>query len=308
LKNPTKDNSNVTTAVLAAYAQLGLYDDQVRVLAANEQSPLEVQYHALNTIRHIGEDNIDDNNQLKLRTDLQNLLLKKLQNKSNKNAVRVWAFEALFTSFIYNPETDDSTLADDLEKALTNILNQPLDQVNGFIWSALKYSSLDRLCPLRGLAARVRAHHNSKKQFSEQATLSSRQIQIELPLRKNYRAVIHLCVVFENDRAVPSFIAGKLAFDGIRRETLRLPWVDSALIIENLDWNVADYFLRLDPLNQKKNVDDDYKEKTKNNLPAGLKKLQNVSELKYFEKQKEISLIRLMMKKRKIQIHRCIFM
>jgi hypothetical protein len=236
-----------------------------------------VQYHAFNTIRHICEDNVDESAQLKIRTELQNLLLKKLQNKSNKNAVRIWAFEALYTSFIYNPETDDSSLADDLEKALGDILNEPLNQVNGFIWSALKYSSLDRLCPLRGLAARLRVHHHNKKQYLEQATLSSRQVQIELPLRKNYRAVIHLCVIFENDRVVPSFIGVKLAFDGIRRETLRLPWVDGALIIENLDWNVADYFLRLDPLNKNKNVDDEYKNKTKENLPAGIKKLQDVS-------------------------------
>jgi hypothetical protein len=66
---------------------------------------------------------------LRIRTDLQNLLLQQLQNKANKNAVRVWAFEALYTSFIYNPEEDDSTLADALEKALTDILNEPLNQV-----------------------------------------------------------------------------------------------------------------------------------------------------------------------------------
>ncbi|CAF4377381.1 unnamed protein product, partial [Adineta steineri] len=140
LKSPAKDSSNVTTAVLAAYAQLGVYDDQVRTLAANDKAPLEVQYQALNTIRHICDDFIDDANQVKIRTDLQSLLLKILQNKSNKNAVRVWAFEALFTSFIYNPEEDDSTLGDNLEKALSEILDQPLNQVNGFIWSALKYS------------------------------------------------------------------------------------------------------------------------------------------------------------------------
>jgi hypothetical protein len=106
--------------------------------------------------------------------------------------------------------------------------------------------------------------------------LSSRQIHVELPLRKNYQAVIHLCVVFEDDRAVPSFIGVKRSFDGIRRETLRLPWVEGALIIENLDWNVADYFLRLDPLNKNKNVDDDYRDNAKSKLPAGLKKLQEV--------------------------------
>ncbi|UJR31139.1 hypothetical protein I4U23_018646 [Adineta vaga] len=280
LKNNKDDAKNVTTAVLAAYAQLGLYDDNVKALATDDKASLEIQYQALNTIRHICDDFIDDANQVKIRTDLQNLLLKKLQNQANKNAVRVWAFEALYTSFIYNPEEDDSTLADNLEKALSDILDQPLNQVNGFIWSVLKYSVLDRLCPLRGLAARLRSHHNNKKQFLEQATLSSRQIQIELPLRRNYRAVVHLCVVFEDDRAVPSFIGGKLAFDGIRRETLRLPWIEGALIIENLDWNVADYFLRLDPLNKNKNVDDEYKDSVKNKLPAGLKKLQETHDNK----------------------------
>jgi hypothetical protein len=108
---------------------LGLYDEQVRRLAANDQATLEVRYHALNTIRHICDDNIDDDKELRIRTDLQNLLLKQLQNKANKNAVRVWAFEALYTSFIYNPEEDDSTLGDALEKALMNILNEPLNQV-----------------------------------------------------------------------------------------------------------------------------------------------------------------------------------
>ena len=145
----------------------------------------------------------------------------------------------------------------------------------------LKYSVLDRLCPLRGLAARLRSHHSNKKQFLEQATLSSRQMQVEVPLRQNYRAVVHLSAVFENDRAVPSFIGGQLAFDGIRRETLRLPWVEAAFIIENLDWNVADYFLRLDPLNKNKNVNDEYKENAKSKLPAGLKKLQEVKQHKY---------------------------
>ncbi|CAF1402787.1 unnamed protein product, partial [Rotaria sordida] len=280
LNNPTKDNSQAVTATLSAYAQLGLYDDQVRNLASNDQAPLEIQYHALNAIRHMCDHYIDDNNELKIRTDLQNLLLRKLQNKSNKNAVRVWAFEALYTPFIFNPEESDSTLSDDLEKALSNILNEPLNQVNGYIWSVLKYSSLNRLCPLRGLAARLRDHHDNKKQFSEQATLSSRHIEVEFLLRRNYQAVIHFSVVFENDRAVPSFISAKLAFDGVRRETLRLPWFDGALIIENLDWNVADYFLRLDPLNTNKNVDDSYKEKTKNNLPPNIKRLQNTHDQK----------------------------
>lgn len=281
MKTPAGDKNDVLTATLSAYAQLGLYDDQLRVLANNDKLPLEVQYHVSNAIRHICEDNVNANDQSRIRTDLQNILLKKLQNKSNKNAVRIWAFEALYTSFIYNPETDDSSLADDLEKALTDLLNEPLNQVNGYIWSALKYSALDRLCPLRGLASRLRVYHQNKKQFSEQATVSSRKVEIDLPLRKNYRALIQLSVVFENDRAVPSFIGTKFAFDGIRRETLRLPWIDGALIIENLDWNVADYFLRLDPLNPNTNVGDDYKTQAKANLPPGIKKLQSVSE-KYF--------------------------
>ncbi|CAF4763351.1 unnamed protein product, partial [Rotaria socialis] len=45
------------------------------------------------------------------------------------------------------------------------------DNVNGFILSALKYSSLS---PLRGLAARIRVSHNNRKQFLGKATLSSR--------------------------------------------------------------------------------------------------------------------------------------
>jgi hypothetical protein len=249
----------------------------VQRLAANDQGSLDIQYHALNAIGHICEDNIDAAEQLKIRTNLQNILLKKLQNKSNKNAVRIWAFEALYTSFIYNPETDDSSLADNLEKALGDILNEPLNQVNGFIWSALKYSSLDRLCPLRGLAARLRTHHTNKKQYAEQATISSRSIEIELPLRKNYRAVIHLSIVFENDRVVPSFVGAKLAFDGIRRETLRLPWIDVALISENLDYNFAEYLLKLDPLNKKTNIDDNEKNRIKSTLPPGVQQLQNVS-------------------------------
>ncbi len=149
----------------------------------------------------------------------------------------------------------------------------------------MKYSSLDRLCPLRGLAARLRAHHTNKKQFAEQATLSSRPIEIELPLRKNYRAVIHLNIIFENDRVVPSFLGAKLAFDGIRRETLRLPWVDLALINENLDYNFAEYILKLDPLNKKTNVDDTEKSRVKSTLPPGVQQLQNVSFV-FFKKKK----------------------
>ncbi|CAF4797507.1 unnamed protein product, partial [Rotaria magnacalcarata] len=273
LTAPTGDDTKVVTAALAAYAQLGLYDNQVKNLAAEQH--LEVQYHALNAIRHIDDDYIDDADELNIRTDLQNVLLEKLQNKENKNAVRVWAFEALYTPFIFNSEESDPTLSDNLEKAFSTILDEPLNQVNGYMWSVLKFSSLDRLDPLRGLAARLRVHHDNKKQFSEQSTLSSRHVELEIPLRKNYRAVIHLSVVFENDRVVPSFIGAKLAFDGVRRETIRLPWIDGALIIENLDSNVAEYFLRLDPLNKNKNVDDTYRTNTKNSLPGSTKRLQD---------------------------------
>ena len=111
---------------------MGLFDDEVRILASDDQIPLQVQYHALNTIRHICDDYIDDNNRLQIRTDLQNLLLKKLQNRANKNAVRVWAFEALYTPFIYNPEESEPILADNLEKTLSNILNEPFNQVELF--------------------------------------------------------------------------------------------------------------------------------------------------------------------------------
>ncbi|CAF4628946.1 unnamed protein product [Rotaria socialis] len=96
------------------------------------------------------------------------------------------------------------------------------DNVNGFILSALKYSSLS---PLRGLAARIR--------------------------------------VIENDRVVPSFLSVKLAFDGVRRETLRLPWVDVAII---------------NPLN--KNLNDDEKSRHKTNLPSRLKQHQDTYDAK----------------------------
>ncbi|CAF4919214.1 unnamed protein product, partial [Rotaria socialis] len=48
LTAPTNDDTKVVTAALAAYAQLGLYDSQVKSLAAEKH--LEVQYHALNAI------------------------------------------------------------------------------------------------------------------------------------------------------------------------------------------------------------------------------------------------------------------
>ena len=180
----------------------------------------------------------------------------------------------------------------------------------------MKYSSLDRLSPLRGLAARLRVHHKNKRQFLEQATLSSRQIQIELPLLQNHRPFIDFRVVFENDRVAPSFISARLAFDGVHRETFRLPWIDGALIIENLDWNLADYFLRLDPLNQNKDVNDEYREKVRNDLPSGLKRLQRVGafvivSFLFFRLIKHIFIIyfayRVMMKRKKILIQLYIF-
>ncbi|CAF4937847.1 unnamed protein product, partial [Rotaria socialis] len=60
------------------------------------------------------------------------------------------------TPFIFNSEESNPTLSDDLEKAFSAILDEPLNQVNGYMWSVLKFSALDRLDPLRGLAARLR--------------------------------------------------------------------------------------------------------------------------------------------------------
>lgn len=270
--------NDALTSTLAAYAHLGFYDDQLRVLASNDKLPLEVEYHVSNALRRIDEDYVNKNEQQKIRTDLQNVLLKKLQNKSNKNAVRIWAFEALFTSFIYNPETDDSSLGDELEKALADLLNEPLNQVNGFIWSALKYSATDRLCPLRGLASRLRVNNQNKNQYAQQSLLASRQIQFNIPFGRNHRGFVDLRIVFENNRFVPSFVAAKFAVDGLRHETLRLPWAESATIMENFDQQMAEYFLRFDPLTNNTKVTDDYRNRAKANLPAGMKKAQNVSE------------------------------
>ena len=121
--------TDVITSILAAYAQLGVFDEQVGRLANDDKAALEVQYHALNVIRNINEDYLDEKRVPRIRTNLQNLLLRKLTNKALKNAVRIWAFEALYTPFIYNPEEEDSTLGDALEKALGNIVNEPLNQV-----------------------------------------------------------------------------------------------------------------------------------------------------------------------------------
>lgn len=128
--------------------------------------------------------------------------------------------------------------------------------------------------PLQSLVQRLRIQPSYINKFSKQPILSSRQMQFELPLRKNYQAFVDISIAFENDRVVPSFIHAEVVFDGLRRETLRLPWIDVAIISENLDWNFADYFLRLDPLN--KNLNDDEKTRLKNNLPSGLKQLQDV--------------------------------
>lgn len=127
---------------------------------------------------------------------------------------------------------------------------------------------------LQSLVQRLRIQPSYTNKFSKQPILSSRQMQFELPLRKNYQAFVDISIAFENDRVVPSFIHAEVVFDGLRRETLRLPWIDVAIISENLDWNFADYFLRLDPLN--KNLNDDEKTRLKNNLPSGLKQLQDV--------------------------------
>lgn len=125
--------SDIVTSILAAYAQLGVFDEQVGRLANDDKAALEVQYHALNVIRNINEDYLDEKRIPRMRTNLQNLLLRKLSNKALKNAVRVWAFEALYTPFIYNPEEEDSTLGDALEKALNGIVNEPLNQVIPFL-------------------------------------------------------------------------------------------------------------------------------------------------------------------------------
>lgn len=114
---------------MAAYAQLGLYEERIRQLAVSDQAPLEVQYHAYNALRHISEDFIAKDQVAKVRTDIQNALLRKLQSNKHRNAVRIWAFEALYTPFIFNPEEDDPTLSDALEKALESIVNEPLNQV-----------------------------------------------------------------------------------------------------------------------------------------------------------------------------------
>lgn len=138
---------------------------------------------------------------------------------------------------------------------------------------------MDRRCPLRGLAARLRTHAN-KKQYTEQATISSRRVHLDVPLRGNYQAALDLAVVFENDRAAPSFIAFQVAFDGVRRETLRLPWIEGAVINENIDENVAEYFMRMDPLNPNKDLNEEQKQEAKEKAKAGLsgavQKLQKV--------------------------------
>ncbi|CAF2957303.1 unnamed protein product, partial [Rotaria sp. Silwood2] len=72
-----EDNNQDADAVctLASYVQLPLYDDKVQRLVTSDVASLEVQYHGLNVIRHICEDNIDKHDQLKIRTDLQTVLL-----------------------------------------------------------------------------------------------------------------------------------------------------------------------------------------------------------------------------------------
>ncbi|CAF0906246.1 unnamed protein product [Didymodactylos carnosus] len=262
-------DTNVITSILAAYTQLGVYDNHVKE-CLDDQFPLEIQYHALNVIKNIDIQYMNDNEGTMISRDLIDTLTKKLQNKSNTNAVRIWSFHSLFTSFFYNPnETPD--IADKLEQTIVTILKEPLNQVNGFIWSKLKYSSIDRLSPLRGIAARLR-QHAPRQQYSQMGTFTSRKIELSLPVGREFIIKIHLQIVFENNRIAPSFISTKIYFYGIKHDTSRIPWIDFAVIIENLDWNLADYFLKLDPLMKNSNPDD--KEKTKDNLSDNLKTIQ----------------------------------
>lgn len=97
---------------------MSLYDDQVKNLAAKDDASLPIQYHSLNVIRSMSSAYAND---IVTRIGLQNLLWNKLNNKANKNAVRIWAFQALFSS--------KNELGSMLEKGLTRILDEPLNQV-----------------------------------------------------------------------------------------------------------------------------------------------------------------------------------
>ncbi|CAF0993491.1 unnamed protein product, partial [Didymodactylos carnosus] len=261
--------TGVATSTLAAYAQLGVYDDNVKK-CLDDQLPLEVQFHALNVIKSINDKYLDDNEEKTFSRSLADILTKKLQNKSNKNAVRIWSFQALFTPLFYNPQLNPDT-ADKLEDAIGDLLKEKLNQVNGFIWSKLKYSATDRLCPLRGIAARLRATA-PRDQYSQIGTFTSREVKLSLPVGRKFIAKIDLQAIFENDRATPAFLSAKICFDGIKVDTSRVTWIDFAVIIENLDWNLAEYLIRLDPLAN--NTTPEEKEKVKNTLPSPLKRLQ----------------------------------
>ncbi|CAF4550546.1 unnamed protein product, partial [Rotaria magnacalcarata] len=70
LLNESCAKNDTKTAVLSAYAQLGLYDDQVKSLAIDDTAPLEVRYHALNAIRYISSVYLDDTEQYDIRQTL----------------------------------------------------------------------------------------------------------------------------------------------------------------------------------------------------------------------------------------------
>ncbi|CAF1612350.1 unnamed protein product [Rotaria magnacalcarata] len=128
LSNESGAKNDTKTAVLSAYAQLGLYDDQVMSLAIDDTAPLEVRYHALNAIRYISSVYLDDTEQSDIRQTLQFRLLRQLENKANKNAVRIWTFQALYSPFIYDSEIS-YLFGGSLEETLQEIVDEPLNQV-----------------------------------------------------------------------------------------------------------------------------------------------------------------------------------
>ena len=108
----------------------------------------------------------------------------------------------------------------------------------------------------------------------------------------------------------PSFIAFQLAFDGVRRETLRLPWFEGAVINENIDENVAEYFMRMDPLNPNKDLNDEQKqeakEKAKASLTGAVQKLQKVKREAKRNRSSVNESFRITMTKMMIPVHRFI--
>jgi hypothetical protein len=116
-------------AILLANAELGIYADQMATLANDNKAPLEIQYYILRALRNIRAEYLTETSVSKIRTQLQEILLRKLRNKDNSNAVRIWSFDALYTPFIYNPEEPNPVLSDTLEKEFEIIVNEPLNQV-----------------------------------------------------------------------------------------------------------------------------------------------------------------------------------